>query len=374
MRLAFVTPWDTDNKRAWSGVVYPMVRALEEHCDVVPISTQSVPDSVLDRGAARLLDGRRGRKYLVGHAVATAVQRGRYLRSRLAEAKPDVVLAAAASQDIAFLGGDLPVIQVSDATLASISDYYDQFTRILAVSRWQAEMISRRSARRADHTLAATGWARDSLIRDDGIDPAAITVAPFGPAIIPQGDEPTRSDGGVGPLKMLAVVSNWERKGGSRVVGVFEELIRRGLDVGLTIVGDVPEGLPPRIHAPGRVHPGQLRELYASSHLLLELARSNAAGVTLTDAAAFGLPVVATDTGGVSTIVEDGVTGILVPARESLVIAAAADAVQGHLENFELMGRAASRRATTELSWEAWSDAAMAAVCHLAAEHRPHPS
>lgn len=371
MRLAFVTPWDTDDERAWSGVIRPMMRTLSKRCELIPISTKGAPDSVLDRGAARLLDGRLGRKYLVGHAVATGIQRGRHVRSRLRDVKPDVVLAVAASQDIALLGGDLPVIQVSDATLASITGYYDQFTRMWAVSRWQAGMISRLSAKRADHTLAATRWARDALIRDDGIDPGTVTVAPFGPAITPDGDEPPRAVGQ--SLRMLAVVSNWERKGGSRVVAVFEELVRRGLDVELTIVGDVPGSLPPKIQTTGRVQPAELRRLYASSHVLLELARSNAAGVTLTDAAAFGLPVIATDTGGVSTIVDDGVTGILVPPRERGVVAAAADAVEHHRGVFERMGHAARERATTDLSWEAWADRALAAAQRLEAGRPDRP-
>ncbi len=363
MRLAFVTPWDPDDDRAWSGVITPMADALAERCEVVPISTRDVPDSFLDRGAARLLHGWRGRKYLVGHAVATGVKRARYLRRNLTAVKPDVVLAVAASQDIAFLGGNLPLIQVSDATMTSISGYYEQFTHLLALSRWQAGVISRHSARRADHTLAATHWARDSLIRDDGVRPGAITVAPFGPAVTPQGDEPARADGG--PLKMLAVMSDWHRKGGTRVLALFEELIRRGVDVDLTIVGDVRGNPPAAVKTPGRVHPWELRNLYASSHVLVELARSNAAGVTLTDAAAFGLPVIATDTGGVSTIVEDGVTGILVPPQEMEVVSAAADAVERHRENFELMGKAALQRATTLLSWEVWAEKALVAACHL---------
>lgn len=365
MRLAFVTPWDTDDERAWSGVIHPMVKTLSTRCELIPISTAGVPDSLLDRGAARLLDGRRGRKYLVGHAVATGIRRGRHLRARLTDAQPDAVLAVAASQDIAFLGGDMPVIQVSDATLAAITGYYDQFTRMWAVSRWQAQVISRRSAERANHTLAATCWARDALIRDDGIGPAAITVAPFGPAITPRGDEPPRAVGG--PLRMLAVVSNWERKGGTRVVAVYEELLRRGFDVELTIVGDVPGHLPSGIQTPGRVQRRELQDLYASSQVLLELARSNAAGVTLTDAAAFGLPVIATDTGGVSTIVDDGVTGVLVPPGELDGVAAAADAVERHRGDFARMGNAARQRSAASLSWDAWADRAIEAAHHLCA-------
>jgi glycosyltransferase involved in cell wall biosynthesis len=43
--------------------------------------------------------------------------------------------------------------------------------------------------------------------------------------------------------------------------------------------------------------------------------------VTLMEAMASGLPVVATDVGGVASVVEDGVTGTLVPARDPRALA-----------------------------------------------------
>ena len=46
-------------------------------------------------------------------------------------------------------------------------------------------------------------------------------------------------------------------------------------------------------------------------------------GTSVMDAQAMGVPVVATRTGGVPDIVEDGVTGLLVPPRDPAALAAA---------------------------------------------------
>ncbi|MHA6513099.1 glycosyltransferase [Tessaracoccus sp. Z1128] len=363
MRIGVVTPWSIDDPRAWSGVVAPMVSALAERAEVVPFVTRDVADSIVDRALARALDGRFGRRYLVGHALATGAKRGRSLAKRLKDEPVDVILAVAASQDIAFLHTNIPIVQVSDTTYGAIKDFYPLFSRLTPLSDFQAAIQARRSSQRTRHSLAATRWARDALIRDDGFSPQDVTVAPFGPAIQPTGDEPARPS--TGPLRLLMVSSNWERKGGPDVLATRQELMRRGMDVELTVVGEAPS-LPEEVRGLGRVSRDQMRELYATHHVLLELSTSNAAGVTLTDAAAFGLPVVASDTGGVSTIVRDGVTGFLVTPgainKAADLVAALADA-----DTRAEMSLAARRHAEATLSWGAWADAAIAA-CRASVE------
>lgn len=367
LRVAIVSPWALDDPRAWSGVVLPMVETLKERCDLIEVCTRDEPDALVDRVACRLLDGRGGRRYLVGHAVASSRRRAAALRRRLDRVRPDAVLAVAASQDVAFLGGGWPVVQVSDTSFRAIADLYPSYANLHPWSRRQADQVSARSAARVGHTLAASSWARDVLVRDDGIDGGRITVAPFGPAISPPDQMPSHPD--TGPLRVLSVVSDWHRKGGDRVLAVAEQLRLAGADVDFTVVGDVPV-VPDGVRTPGRVSREELGRLYASHDVLLEPARANAAGVTLTDAAWFGLPALATDVGGVRTIVVDGETGVLVRDDADLVPRLVAELRVGRAP-WRSRGTRAAARARTSLSWRAWGDAAMAAltaVTHSGAE------
>lgn len=354
LRVAVVTPWPVDDPRAWSGVIQPMLETVDEFAQVIPLSTRAVPDSVVDRGLARVMDGVLGRRYVVGHAVATSVRRGRALERRLEAAKPDVVLAVAASQDVAFLRGDWPVVQISDLTLSAARELYPDFQRMHSISRLQAQAVSRRSVKRTSHTLTATAWAKDRLVADDGIDPAKVTVAPFGPGIPLSPTDCRRPTNG--PLRVLSVVSNWHRKGGDRIVAIHEELARRGIAHELTIVGDTPE-LPTAIRSVGRLHPQDIAGLYASHHVLLEPARGNASGITLTDAANWGLPAVATATGGVATIVKHGQTGYLIPEGDGM-ISRFADALVQAEETWQEMSAAAAEYAQTQLTWPRWGERA----------------
>jgi glycosyltransferase involved in cell wall biosynthesis len=55
-------------------------------------------------------------------------------------------------------------------------------------------------------------------------------------------------------------------------------------------------------------------------------------GTSVMDAQAMGIPVVATRTGGVPDIVEDGVSGLLVPPRDPAALAAAIIRMLGDAE------------------------------------------
>lgn len=55
-------------------------------------------------------------------------------------------------------------------------------------------------------------------------------------------------------------------------------------------------------------------------------------GVVLLEALSFGLPLIASNVGGIPDIVEDGKTGILVPEKDPMAIA---DAIEKLLSNWE---------------------------------------
>jgi glycosyltransferase involved in cell wall biosynthesis len=65
-----------------------------------------------------------------------------------------------------------------------------------------------------------------------------------------------------------------------------------------------------------------LVHLYMRAHFFILPTRAECMGISLSEAAAFGLPLIATDTGGVSTIVKNGKNGILLGYNDSPVFIA----------------------------------------------------
>ena len=67
---------------------------------------------------------------------------------------------------------------------------------------------------------------------------------------------------------------------------------------------------------------------------------------------ATGLPVIATRVGGNPELVQEGVTGLLVPVADVPSLAAAIVALVEDPARCEQMGRAAVYRVTTDFDWE----------------------
>jgi glycosyltransferase involved in cell wall biosynthesis len=103
----------------------------------------------------------------------------------------------------------------------------------------------------------------------------------------------------------------------------FRRLCRNRTDVALIVAGDGPQlsalqarmkDLP--VHFLGRQDDAQLAALYANSDLLLFPSRTDTLGQVVLEAQASGLPVLVSDEGGPREMVDDGLTGVVLPAGD----------------------------------------------------------
>lgn len=355
MRVTFLSPWDTGNPGAWSGVVPRMHEALAARADLEVLHTAPAGTALTDRIAARLVGAVSSRSYLPGHALATGRRHARYVQHRLRAQRTDIILAVAASQDVAYLHDHRPIVQVTDATIPAILDFYPTYTGLHPLSTAQAKSLERRGNAATAAFALASGWAAGSLVNECGVPPERCHVAPFGPGIEPRGDM-TRRDH-QGPLRVLAITSDWQRKGGPQALEAVARVRAAGTDASLTLVGEAPGRLPDWVSFLGRVPRDRMPEIYSAHDVLLELAHANAAGVSLTDAHAFGIPSVATLTGGTATIVDDGHTGMLLDAGPGLPARAASSLIRlSDPATRHKFADLAIDRFRTLLNWDTWAD------------------
>lgn len=360
LRIGVYSPWNTADPSAWSGVVLPMVETLRDFADVEFIPAVGVSDALPERLRTRLR-GMRRRRSLPTHTMATAQRRSSALAERLAERTGpamDALVAIAGSTDVLALPEGLPLVQITDATFPAITGFYPLATGLGARNERQGLAVERAGAAVTSHYVVASDWAAKSLVHDVGVAPARVSVAPFGPGT-PAPPAPMVRDLD-GPLKVLAVIADWERKRGDDVIAAVDRA-RAHRPLELTVAGRAPDGLPSWVRHEGVVPRGRLAELYAEHHVLVDLASANAAGVVMTDALVSGLPVLATRVGGVETIVQDGVTGWLVDASGAVAQAAhVLSEVDGDAVN--VASRAALDDASRRVNWTAWGRSVLAAV------------
>lgn len=115
----------------------------------------------------------------------------------------------------------------------------------------------------------------------------------------------------------------------------FERTQRLAADLG---VSDRIRLVPPQPHH-------RLSTYYRAADVVVVPSRSESFGLVALEAAACGIPVVASAVGGLTTIVEHGTTGLLVESRRPTDVAEALDAVLTDPGLAVAMGHAASTRA-----------------------------
>lgn len=115
-------------------------------------------------------------------------------------------------------------------------------------------------------------------------------------------------------------------------------------------------GLATRVRFLGMVERQVLPYLYRSADLLVATSyASETFGIGLVEAQACGLPVVASRFGGFPEVVDEGRTGLLVPPRDPLALAAALNTLLADPERRAAMSAAAPAWAA-QFSWQAVTD------------------
>ncbi len=179
-----------------------------------------------------------------------------------------------------------------------------------------------------------------------GLGARRVVVVPAG-VEIPQSVGPTED-----PPHVLYVGRLSEEKG-------VEELAEATRGLPRVVVGDGPlRSLFP--DAAGFVPPRALGPYYERAAIVVCPSQREGYGVVAREAMAYGRPVVAAAVGGLVDVVEDGVTGLLVPPGDPRALRVAIEQLFGDPWLRERLGRAARQRVVECCSWETATEATLA--------------
>jgi glycosyltransferase involved in cell wall biosynthesis len=139
-----------------------------------------------------------------------------------------------------------------------------------------------------------------------------------------------------------------------------EELLEATDGLPRVIVGDggLREAVPDAV---GFVSPRQLGPYYERAAVVVCPSRREGYGVVAREAMAYGRPVVATAVGGLLDAVEDDVTGLLVPPRDTDALRTALETLLMDGARRERLGGAARETAEERFSWDSATAALRAA-------------
>jgi glycosyltransferase involved in cell wall biosynthesis len=325
LKIAFVSAWDVRDPHTWSGIPHSILSFLKrDGVEVEVISPLSRKFRYLFLG--RWLACKMGRKYYqTDREPLLIASYARQIQRRMKGRRFDAILSTEPFA-IADLDRPEPITYWSDAVWDLMANYYwfDAPQRFSATWReYEQQVVSR-----AAHAVYASEWAADGAEDRFGIDKSKVSVIPFGANLdIQHGLSDVESAIASRPQDrcvLLFLGVDWKRKGGSIAVETARLLNERGLQTELIVAGcRVPGEKPAFVTERGfiskRTPQGQreLGELLRTSHFMIFPTRAECAGVVFSEASAFGLPIITSDTGGIATYVRQGVNGVRLPLTAS---------------------------------------------------------
>ncbi len=274
----------------------------------------------------------------------------------------------------------MPLVHISDTTSSGIYEVGSSYASCNKGQFRHRFELEQRAYERIDLALFPSEWAARSAIEVFGADPERVHVLEWG-GTHEHGLEspPERTSDPEERIELLFIGSAWKRKGLDRVIAAADMLRRRGRRVRVTTIGC---RVPRRFRSAMVCELGFLdldrsgdhqrfQDAMRTADCLVHPARSECYGNVLVEAGARGLPVICTRVGGMPTIIQDRVNGLLLDPEVT---------VEGFVERIleikddpELasqLSRNAHAQWLHRLSWKAWTRRFIGLVTPLVESYR----
>lgn len=349
--------------RAWSGTTHFMLQALRktgiEVKVIAPLSQNAKYLLAPIKLAARLrheelhLD----RRPLVLRSYA------RQIESKLAADRCDAILSPS-SIPIAMLPPGIPVVFWTDAVFDAMRGYsWGAFRNYSKRDLALAHRQEGAALDRASYAVYSSEWSASAAHQYHAVPAEKVKVVRFG-ANLPIAHGERDVNCWIGSrlqqnCKLLLIGVNWSQKGGPIALEATQTLRERGIEATLTVAGCQAPAMPfvenlgfiSKATEEGRL---KISRLLQDATFFVLPTRAEAAGIVFCEASAFGLPILATATGGVESYVKNGVNGYCLPYDAPAVDYA--DRIQALLSDpvmYRRLSLGAYQEFATGLNWDA---------------------
>ncbi len=383
-KIAFVSSRKIINQNKLSGTAYYISEAVKKYIGEVNFIEPLLPQETnilhllsridiigvvlwnkLIQQTYRLL----GKAYQWERTVSVSRAYARRLNRLFKKCDYDFIIADKGSIVIAYMKTDIPILYFSDTTFSLMVDYYPNYTNLSAKSLKQGHKIEKMAIDKAFAVLYRSKWAADSAIENYGADPQKIYVTLHGPNLDEKyiaSHQKSYSLPHNSPCNLLLIGCQWYRKGCDTAIEATRFLRDEGIDARLIICG---AHVPDQTTIPGYVKMipflkknndedmKNILQLYKKASFLLMPSRAEAFGITALEACAFGVPVVASNTGGTPDIVQHNSNGILIDDYENpAAFASAIKNLYHDVQKYRALCVNARKFYEENATWHVWAN------------------
>lgn len=366
MKVAFLSAYDPLSTSSWSGTPYYMLKALSKRNISIEILGPVNSYMIYMLKVYKLILRCFGKEYDYSHSKLLSRYYGRIFGRKLKKIDGlDFIIAPAGSSQIAFLKTTIPIIYLSDTTYDQLKSYYPNLNKKTIINDEDASLIERKAIEKATVVSFPSKWAMDFCRNYYRLDFDKLVEIPWGANLFDDIHFASKNIIQKNSYTCLFLGVDWERKGGKTALKAIEYVRQLyGIDVRLKICGCTPNQkiLPTWVELIDKVDKNNVDEyqkfidVLSNADILLLPTIAECYGMVFCEAAAFGLPVVATDTGGVSSIVINERTGILI--KDPLDYKHFGNAIHkiiSSVETYQNYSQNARIRYNNILHWDNWA-------------------
>jgi glycosyltransferase involved in cell wall biosynthesis len=322
-RIAYLTETSPDDKHAWSGTVHYIYEALKnEGHFVIPLGPKQPKFigficKVINQLSLKILN----KRFDYRHSKIYSKEFGRLFANELKNINYDIVVACGGTEYVAYLKSTKPIFIIVDRTIEGALGYHSILSNLLKFSKNQSIDTDKKAMLESSKVFFSSDWAADHAKKYYNLPNSKTCVLPFGANLdsIPD-KEIALVDRDLTTVKMLLIGTYWFNKGADIALNALNHLIKNNINATLTIVGCLPpnqsnqKGLTiiPFVDKNSKEGIKQLWELYLSHHFFILPTRFDCTPIVFCEASAFGLPILAANTGGVAGHIFEAKNGYLI--------------------------------------------------------------
>lgn len=368
LKIAYLSSNDPTDKKVWSGTHYSIYSSLKKIPADVTILGPFEPKLAvmigkIITGLSQLLLKKR---YNYRHSYLLAKAYGRYFNKKLNAGSYDLIIAPAATCELAFVKTNIPIFYISDSTINLSINYHKSLTGLLSFSEKETKQIEKLALKNCTKIIVSSDWAAKSLTEDYQISKEKVNVLPFGAnmELLPSKKEvETKRASEI--CKLLFIGVYWESKGGDIAYNCFLELLKMGIDTELTICGCTPPEnvihpkikIIPFINKNSNDGMQQLYSVFLNHDFLILPTRFDCTPIVICEASAFGLISIIADTGGVSGHLSTAKNGFLVPYSDTgLGYATIIASIFKDKEKFQQLKISSREEFESKLNWDVYGE------------------
>ncbi len=358
MRILYIAGrWDPRLQDEYSGNDFGAYHAIQKEpgIDLSLVGPFNFQPNLLERVLLRFykaLTGKRLMKYPMSYPQKSAL----VINEAIRRIRPDLIFSRY-SAPLAKVEFEVPLVYMCDSIVPFAEPLAGEFSKpaYRLMEKWEKAVIEK-----ASRVITYSQANADMIVSAYGATAEKVVVLPI-PAYVPAEfiSETKAAERKVTePLRLLFVGKRPHLRGVDIAIEITRQLNAEGIAAELRIAGMKGQDTE-QVRYLGvfnKEEPRALKDYFNNfkwAHLLLHPSRFHAAGMVISEAAAFGLPTITNNVGGLATTVLHEQTGLVLPAGSSAN--AYCTAIRGLINDpvrYQMFCQNARRRFDTELDWQ----------------------